>query len=272
MRQETSSLVPMIDFDDIDGWWPGLASRLESLVQPAVLVSLAESPPRFIEDACRMFLDSTNRDAVVDTALDWIGGNALVAYHGTRLNDEDCDSVRLRGLLPLRAGDRTLRLDRALRSHPEWDVLSSKLGEVVNRVGPGCRVGRREGQVHLTLSRSGLEHSFNHYLQYGSEFDQNVVQLLIGNDGLKYLAKDGQPRLIRVVVPGKDALSAAHPHFTVEDLRERGEVPTIAREFLQAFSYRIAHPTFQSRTLKEDCGMVFRCAVPPEWIDDIVSV
>ena len=43
-------------------------------------------------------------------------------------------------------------------------------------------------------------------------------------------------------------------------------------EFLEVLSHHLAHPGFQSRTLGIDCGMVFRAAVPAEWIVDVETL
>jgi hypothetical protein len=73
-------------------------------------------------------------------------------------------------------------------------------------------------------------------------------------------------------VPGQEALNASHPHFSIEDIRVHGEVPNIASEFLKAWSYQVAHPEFDPRTLAVDCGMVFRSAVPAAWIANIETL
>lgn len=120
--------------------------------------------------------------------------------------------------------------------------------------------------MHLTLSRAALTDGFNHYLTYGAEFDQRVAHALLGQDGKELLARDGTPRVIQAAVPGPLALDAAHPYFSIDNIRSRGDVPNLVNEFLEAWSYRLAHPGFQSRTLKIDCGMIFRSTVPATWI------
>ena len=138
--------------------------------------------------------------------------------------------------------------------------------------GPGNRAGRRENPVHLTLSKSGLVDGFNHYLTHGSEFDQHVAHNLLGEDGSELLRSDGNPFLVRVRVPGAAALAAAHPIFTLEDVIAQGDTPNIVKEFVEAWSFRLAHPDFQSASLEVDCGMVFRSPVPAEWIVGIEEI
>jgi hypothetical protein len=98
-----------------------------------------------------------------------------------------------------------------------------------------------------------------------------VAYELLGPDGEELLTKDGMPTVLRVAVPGPLALDAAHPHFGVDDMRIRGEVPNLVKEFLQAWSYKLAYPAFQSRTLEIDCGMVFRSTIPAAWIVDFAT-
>jgi hypothetical protein len=123
--------------------------------------------------------------------------------------------------------------------------------------------------VHLTLSRAGLTDAFNHYLTHGAEFDWHVAAELLGEEGQELLSKDGTPYVIQVAVPGDLALTAAHPHFTVDDMRERGELPNIVHQFLDVWCFRLSRPGYQSRKLRVDCGMVFESAVPAEWIKRI---
>lgn len=72
--------------------------------------------------------------------------------------------------------------------------------------------------------------------------------------------------------PGPRVLGAAHRYLSVDDMRARGEVPNLAKEFLQAWSYKLAHPASQSRTLKVDRGMVFRSTIPAAWILDTTTL
>ncbi len=117
-----------------------------------------------------------------------------------------------------------------------------------------------------------MTQSFNHYLTHGSEFDQRVAHELLGIEGTDLLRRDGRPRLIHVAVPGNAALDAAHPYFDIEDIRARGDVPNLVDDFLEAWSYRLAYPEFQARTLKRDSGMVFRSVVPSDWLLRIETV
>jgi hypothetical protein len=72
-----------------------------------------------------------------------------------------------------------------------------------------------------------LVNSFNHYLTHGSEFDQYTAYALLGDDGAALLARNGKRRVVQFEVPGQEALNASHPHFSIEDLRARGNVPNI---------------------------------------------
>jgi hypothetical protein len=206
------------------------------------------------------------RDAVIDATLTWIRSTKIAGYHGSRLTDAEVASIRAVGLIPLKAETRRLRLKRALSPHPRWREIADKLDAAIQAHGRGGAAGCREDQVHLTLSRAGLTSGFNHYLTHGAEFDQHVAYALLGQDGTDLLARDGQPRVIQVAVPGPLALNAAHLYFSIDDIRNRGDVPNLVNEFLEAWSYRLAHPGFQSRTLKTDCGMIFRSTVPAAWI------
>jgi len=256
----------MIDFDDIDDWAPKLAAALSPHVPDSVGLKLAAIAPEYIEDARDMLFDLTVRDAVIDATLIWIRSTKISGYHGSRLSDAEIASVRAAGLIPLKAEARRHRLIRALSPHPRWQGVADQLDAAIQSHGRGGAAGLREDQVHLTLSRSGLTNGFNHYLTHGAEFDQHVAYALLGPDGEELLARDGKPGVFQVAVPGPLALDAAHPYFGIDDVCARGGVPNLVNEFLEAWSYRLAHPGFQSRTLEIDCGMVFRSTVPAAWI------
>ena len=211
-------------------------------------------------------------DRVIDATLAWIRSTTLVGYHGTRLIDAEVELLQAHGLLPLRADSRRERLVRALSSHPRWKDVAPRLNSTLRLYGPGERSGRREGQVHLTLSRCGLLNDFNHYLSHGSEFDQDVAVTLLGDEGKRLLRKDGDARVIRIAVPGAIALKAAHPYFSIDDLRKKGDVPNLVDDFLKGWSYGLAHPDFECATLEVDCGMVFESTVPSAWILDIETL
>ena len=274
-RTLPTMIIDMLDFGDNRAWGLLLTAAVGDLISESVVDRLVAAAPEFVEDARDLLFSCTNRRAIIEATLVWIRSTTIAGYHGSRLIDSEVASIRSHGLVPLDAQARRARLRRALSSHPRWGEVAGRLDATLHAYGgrkmAGGRgkAGVREGQVHLTLSRSGLINDFNHYLTHGSEFDQHAALALLGSDSKELLRRDGRARVIQVAVPGEDALNAAHPHFTVEDLLARGDVPNLVNEFLQAWSYGLAHPAFDCRTLKEDCGMVFYKIVPSDWIVDI---
>jgi hypothetical protein len=258
-----------IDFDSIKKWEADLRTALSGCVTDTAIFEIARSNPQYVEDARDLLFEHASRDGVIDATLAWLRSSSIAAYHGTRLTDAEVQDVRNLGLVPLSAGARRSRLDRALSGHPRWTAVQSQMDKVLAELGQHNSAGHREGQVHLTLSRAGLAKGFNHYLTHGAEFDQHAAQALLGDEGKALLAKDGKKAIIRVVVTGDHALQACHRYFTIEDLRSRGDVPNLVKEFLEAWAFRLAHPGFDPSTLKVDCGLVFKEAVPPNRISRI---
>ena len=256
----------LLDFDDIDDWTPRLAAALKDHVPGNIGSLLAARSPEYIEDARDILFEVADRDAIIDAALAWVRSSTLAGYHGTRLTEAEVASVRMHGLLPLDARTRRVRLSRALSRHPQWQSVASRMDEALEKHGSGQCAGGREGQVHLTLSRSGLVNGFNHYLSLGSEFDQHVAHYLLGDEGRELLREDGTPTVLKFSVPGAVALEAAHPFFGIDDKRRQGEAPNIVNEFLEAWSYALARPGFQSSSLEADCGLFFRNVVPADWL------
>ena len=150
--------------------------------------------------------------------------------------------------------------------------VADRLDEVLWAVGPGEKAGRREGQVHLTLSRSGLVCEFNKYLTHGAEIDRHIAYELLGREGVELLAIDGEARLIKVAVPGQKALEVANPYWSVEECRASNRVPNLICELLGSWSYRLKEPGFQCRSLRLDCGMIFKSTVPSDWIARIETL
>ena len=266
--------VDGLDFDDNRAWEPLLTAAVGDLISEPVVEQLVAAAPEFIEDALDLLFSYTNRKEIIEATLVWIRSTPIAGYHGSRLTDSEVDSIRARGLILLDAQARRTRLRRALSPHPRWGEVAGQLDAALYAYGGEMTGGRgkaggREGQVHLTLSRSGLMNGFNHYLTHGSEFDQRVAEALLDTDGKKLLRRDGRARVIRVAVPGEDALNAAHPYFPVEHLLASGEVPNLVRQFLETWSYGLAYPDFDCGTRKVDCGMVFHSIVPSDWIVDI---
>jgi hypothetical protein len=255
----------VLDFDSIDDWGPCLSVALQRHLPKTISSTLSGAAPEFIEDALRLLFELTEKDSIIDAALAWVRSTQIVGYHGTRLTDAEVASIEQQGLLPLDANTRRTRLARVLSRHPRWADVANGLDAAIQALGEGGKAGQRENQIHLTLSRTGLIEDFNHYLNYGAEFDQHVAHALLGAEGKELLRLDGQPRVVHVAVPGDAALEAAHPSLTIEELRARGDVPNLIDAFLKSWSYRLASPDFQARKLQLDSGMDFRTVVPSEW-------
>jgi len=260
----------VIDFDQIDAWSPQLRGALSAVVTDRTLSSIRRENPEY-DEARDLLFKLAGRDAVIDATLEWLRSSVIAGYHGTRLTDDELRSLLKQGLLP-HGSTRRARLVRALSQHPNWKTVAHRLDTVLNEHGPENHAGHREGQGHLTLSRAGLINGFNHYLTHGSEFDQCVAHALLGDDGVALLAHDGKGRVIQFAAPGDKALSASHRYFSIEDVRARGDTPHIVRQFLEAWSYQAAHPNFDPRTLKIDCGMAFKSTIPATWIRNIETL
>lgn len=89
---------------------------------------------------------------------------------------------------------------------------------------------------------------------------------------MELLQRDGRARVIRVAVPGKVALNKANPYFTVDERLAKGQAPNLVNQFLEAWSYGLAHPNFDCESLETDCGLVFTSVVPASWIADIETI
>ncbi len=253
----------MVDLDSLADWSLSFADAQGNNVSESVRNQMAEAPPELLEDALGKLLHLTKRDNVIAATLNWIRSKTISAYHGSRLTELETLSVRTNGLIPLEASTRRVRVERALSRHPRWSEVSGKLDSTISACAKG-----REGRVTLAFSRSALTNDYNHYLTHGSEFDQCVAHYFFGQEGIDLLASDGRKTLIQVAVPGATALKSANPYRTVDEIVARGEIPQLAKEFLELWSYSIAYPGREHTLLPVSCDMAID-SVPASWIASI---
>ncbi|MHB1021893.1 MAG: hypothetical protein ACYC46_11185 [Acidobacteriaceae bacterium] len=258
----------MFDFDDIHLWGPKLFVHISSMVSLTSAGSIIRArKPEFLEDAAEIFFSDVYQEKARFTAsvLAWIKTQTVAAYHGSRLDAADIDGVRQNGLIVLSAERRREYLRKKLSTDSRW--CEDKFNAVMKKLDDGQFWGKREGQVHATISRGGLVNGFNHYLKYGSEFDQCVVSLLFGDTGKELLARYGIPVLVRLAIPGEKALAAANPYILDPD-----GCPNLVREVIRVWTYWLANSTLEVANLKYDCGLIFNHDVLPEWISSVDKI
>lgn len=257
----------VFDFDDNNEWGP----RLRELLRPHLPADIDQIVkavrPEFIEDAADIVLSHTNQQVVAAAITEWLCTQQVRGYHGTRINASELNSICSDGLQPLRAQQRAERLERALSKHPRWPEVAHELPAALKLYGAGMRSGRREGQVHLTVSRAGLVDGFNHYLREGSEFDWHVSHYLLGLEGQALIAADGDAYLITMRVPGDAALAACNRFGMPTD-----SFPNLVSDIVRVWSYWLGDERYRASRLKLDCGMVFSDAVPASWLDQVEKV
>lgn len=260
----------MIHYDKFETWERSFGDLVVRLLGEEAVNNLASSHFEYIEDAGDFVVKHSDIETVSTEIQGWIRAHEFCVFHGTRLLPEEIFSVQQKGLRPLVATDREQRLREILARHPRWYSVENRLLEVIEDVGPKEKQGRRQGQVHFSLSRSGLENDFNHYLTHGSEFDQHVVHRLFGDQsGLELLNSETVPVLVHVSFSGEQLIQAAHPHFSYSYVVSMGEIPGLARTFLNAWAFKVANPSFDIEQLQTDCCMMEQVATPPERILNI---
>lgn len=246
------------DFDRLDIWGPELTARLQDIVSPEVRKHVADSDPEFVEDARDTLFELVDADAVNTAVAQWVSERPIAAYHGSRLTEIEIAAVQAEGLRPLRIEDRRARLVRALSKHDDWAAKAHRVEEALALHGKGERAGRREGQVHLTLSRAGLVRSFNHYLTHGAEVDQHLASHVLGDAGIDLLRQDGAPVVFRCLVPPEIAITACN-RYTIG-------TPYPVPEMVPEWAYWLAKPERAIACIQADCGLVLQTQMPPEWI------
>lgn len=255
----------MICYDEFETWEDSFGDLVKSLIGTQDLTKLTTTEFEYIEDAGVFVSSLTGIDLISAEILSWLTNNEFCVFHGTRLLPEEVASIQDAGLKPLTALSRQERLSKIFGDHDDWTNVKENLAEVLGDVGPKEKQGRREGQVHFSLSRSSLVNGFDHYLTHGSEFDQQVASRLFTDDsGLRLLQSRTIPYLVHVKMGGEDVVKGTHPHFTYQDVVEMGEVPGLGSTFLNAWAFIKSRPDFDIKRLRTDCCMMQKEPTLPE--------
>lgn len=255
----------MIYYDRFETWATSFGDSMDDLVDRHTRLQLASTEFEFIEDAGDFVSQAAGTREISIRVRNWILEREFCVFHGTRLLPDEVSSINACGLKPLIASHREERIRKILRNHEKWKIYDGDLAHTIYKVGPGEKVGRREGQIHFSLSWSGLVKGFNHYLEYGSEFDQRVSQLLLGDDsGLNLLRANTSAYVVHVRMTGKEIIEGAHPYISYDDVVEIGEVPGLGRTFLNAWAFKKSAPNFELWKLQTDCCMMLNRYVSPE--------
>ena len=256
--------VPMtergrLDFDKVSAWGPVLTTFLASTLTCAHVAEMRNREFKFVQDSRDHLRSVVGRSALDQAVSSWLGTVTVAGYHGSRLTSAEVESVRKEGLQVLDPLSRKVRLARALSGHPNWSDAMVGLDRALTQRAEG-----RAGQAHLTLSKSGLTRSFNHYLAVGSEFDMHVAHQLLGEEGVALLRLDGRPMLVEASIPGPDAIAACNPWGL-----NPHDGPNLLAAVTAAFSYWLSQPDWSSADLEEDCGMGFFETVSADWIINV---
>ncbi len=255
----------MFDFDGIDGWEPRLTEIVRGIVPDSFGAMLLEANPQSVWNARDLLFDLPELDALIDATVRWLRSTKIAGYHGSRLTDEELDSVQTDGLRPLNVESRRDRLVGLLSAHPRWAEVQAQLDDTIRRHR------NREDQVHLALSEHDVvEGDYRRILSDGSEFDQSVARDLLGQEGVQLLAQYGEYRVLKFAIPGPRALAAANPFGGVEDSRARERIPNLVSQVLSSWCFRQARPGSEARA--PHCSMMFEEPVPAEWLEGVVTL
>jgi hypothetical protein len=254
---------PDLDYDHGALWLPSLHAHLAGFLPASVEQRLKEAEPEGPWSARDALGKAVDLDDLYRRTRTWIEARGVIAYHGTRLSENQVEAVAREGLRPLVMEDRTAALTAWLDSHPRWPEIEGRLPEAIAFVRRNS--GSREGQVHLTLSRAGLLFRFNHYLVEGSEFDHHVANFLLGDDARNWYRHRGRAMLYRVRLTGREALAAANPHGEFQ-------VPNLIDEVVLGLAWSMAMSDQDTAKLEIDCGMMLLEGLPSDRIIEAIEV
>lgn len=256
--------MPLIIDFDTDDWMSDLDVVLSDLLPLETKTNLKNQDFEYKEDALDALEVATDIEGVIDATLKWIRNNRVRTFHGTRLTDDEADRVRESGLRPLAVAERVEWLKAAF---PELnDVLTD--GFVRHSISKGS-LQYREGQVHAAISLKELTSGYD-YLFLGSEFDRRLFEHAGRGDLVPLLTSRGKPRVIKIVIPGDEALDAMHPFFPIEFTRESDRYPNLVRDLLTEYAWVLSKPHY--RRVGVDSCLLFKRPIPAHQIEAVVAV
>jgi hypothetical protein len=223
---------------------------------------LRDAEPEFVEDAREILCGaSSDVDALIDRSLDWIKASDVLAFHGTRLNDEEADDLRLSGL---RALDIEERIEWLFRIAP--DIAQALQREKAFALAHSHAMGNRGGQVHLAISKQFSKLGYDYHRE-GSEFDRRLLQFAGLDHLLPQVTQRGRPWLITVRLSGEQALQGMHPIFPIEFTRENDRYPNLVRQLLDELAWNIYRPDSPRPAI--DACFMFRTSLPGSSVEAI---
>ncbi|EHH05456.1 hypothetical protein ATCR1_15036 [Agrobacterium tumefaciens CCNWGS0286] len=253
----------IIDFDN-DDWMSDLDVALGDLVSLGTKTNLRTQDFEYKEEALDALEEATDIEGVIDATLNWISNNHVRIFHGTRLTDDEAERLRTTGMRPLAVADRVEWLRAVI---PELgDVLTDEF--VRDSISKGS-LQYREGQVHAAISLKELTGGYD-YLFLGSEFDRRLLEYAGRGDLVPLLTTRGKPRVIKIVIPGDEALDAIHPFFPIEFTRKNDRYPNLVRDLLKEYAWMLSKPHY--RRVGVDSCLLFKRPIPGHQIEAVMTV
>lgn len=245
-------LLSSINIDDPETWFKNLDDHLQ---RSGLLINVAfeeiELPP-YLEEYSIPVLERLNQPEVRLAIDDWLLASHIKCFHATRLTNSGIASIQKFGLRALEASERESRLLAITASSVPSRLKKhycSKIRENIQKFK-----NRDNGRIYFGLSRQFLISEANHYLKYGSEFDQCVIVHTFEEDRKDLLSRDSIPCIVENTFSGFDIVN--------KSVELNGSAQFLTEEFLQRrAAIRVSDPT----TVTEwnlDFSISFRSMLP----------
>ncbi|HEY3740738.1 MAG TPA: hypothetical protein VGL53_12885, partial [Bryobacteraceae bacterium] len=162
-------MMTTFDLDDVKVWGPRLNDELQISEFAAVVDQIRSVDLQDGEVRLRDLFSIIPQEHFVRTVSSWIEKQTVTAYHGSRLDDIELQSVRSWGLKVLSPTSRQETLIKKFAPHPDWALREAYLMDALDKAAGRSAVGK----VHVTLSYWHLL-ALHDVVQKGSEFDRKV--------------------------------------------------------------------------------------------------
>ena len=94
-------------FDENTAWGAALSKHLTALVSGAAEDALRAAQPKYMEDAADILFSAVGpgKKNLIHAVESWIESQTVAAYHGSRLDSSELQSIRENGLVTLLPSD-----------------------------------------------------------------------------------------------------------------------------------------------------------------------
>lgn len=247
----------VIDFDNSREWFALFDTTLADISTDVDWYKLRRQPPEYYDEAASHLIASVGEDRLSEAMESRFRRSKILAFHGTRLTDDEIRRVNATGLQPLKLIDRRDRYERMFADHPNWPAVRNQLHDAIHELGTMNSAGPREdGRVWACYSRAGLLDCT--FTSLGAEIDHHMANRLFNGEEAHYLLRRyGHPCIVKFEVSLPEATRGVTPFA----IKEEGRLWDFHKTLLSHWAFSKAHPQHNCATERDATQMGFEMSI-----------